>query len=223
LGAADSAAISFAGPNSVLVLGKVQTGTISGFAAGDQIEIEQGVTGVSYKAGSGGTGTLTLTNAAGSVGTLTLAGSYSSSAFHVDAAAGGGSAVITLQSLGVAVTPPRLIQATAAAELLTATANGQTITGGGGGDTLSGGKFTGLDFKDLSANLNGSVIRDFAASDIIDFRDLLLTGVKYSGGTLTVSNATHTETLSVGFATVPMSGSFHIAGDGGSGSKVTWS
>ncbi len=226
LGAADSAAISFAGPNATLAFTALPTATISGYAAGDLIEIGQTVTGLSYAQTTATTATLTLTNGAAKVGTLTLAGNYAaaSNVFHLDSAVGGGTAVISLQSVGVAAAQPTLIQGTAATELLTATANGQTITGLGGSDTMNGAIFTGLDFKDLTANLNGSAIQNFATSDELDFTDMTASAasVTYTGGVLKVSDGTHAATIALGFGSTPTTGSFHVSADGGSGTLLTW-
>jgi hypothetical protein len=223
LGAADSAAIQFAGPNGTLALAKIPTGTIQGFAVGDQIQIDQSVTGLSYQQVTASTGALTLTNGAATVGTLALAGSFGN-AFHLDVAANGDTAVITLQTLGVAASQPALIQGTVAADLLSATANGQTITGGGGGDTLNGGAFTGIHFKDLTANLNGTLVQNFATSDVFDFTDLkrATASVKFGAGFLTVTDGTHAATLSVGFAGTPPSGAVTVLTDGATGTKVTF-
>jgi hypothetical protein len=93
--------------------------------------------------------------------------------------------------LGIAATRPTLIQGTAAADLLTATASGQTITGLGGADTLSGGSFTGIDFKDLTANLNGCTIQAFVTSDRLDFTDMNAGSmtVRYVAGSLSIPTA----------------------------------
>ena len=225
LGAVDSAAIQFAGPNADLVLAAIPTGTISGFAVSDQIQIDQTVTGVSYRQVTATTGTLTLTNGATTVGTLKLAGSYGTgNIFHVDPVATGATAVITLQSLGVATTQAMLIQGVAASDVLTATANGQTLTGLGGGDTMNGAGFASIDFKDLTAHLNGSTITGFTTSDLLDFIDMKASSatVHYTNGTLSVTDGTHAATLALGFVTVPTSGSFVIASDGATGTKVTW-
>ena len=56
--------------------------------------------------------------------------------------------------------------------MLTATANNQTLTGLGGNDSLGAAGFTGIDFKDTSADLNGSTIVSFGTSDILDFTDM---------------------------------------------------
>jgi hypothetical protein len=48
LGVADSAAIQFAGPDATLILAKLPSATITGFAASDQIQFDQTVTGLSY-------------------------------------------------------------------------------------------------------------------------------------------------------------------------------
>jgi hypothetical protein len=204
---------------------KVPTGTISGFAIGDQIQLDQPVTAVSYKQVTASAGALTLGNGSATVGTLTLSGTYAAGAFHLDDGVRGSTAVISLQSLGIAITQPALIQGTAGADLLVATANNQTMTGNGGGDTLNGGTSTGLDFKDLTANLNGSALQNFAMSDVIDFTDLTFAKASdtFSAGVLSVTDTTHTAKLSLGFAVTPTTGSFHLASDGSTGTRLTWS
>ena len=86
LGVADSAAIQFAGPIATLLLAAVPTPTITGFAAGDRIQIEQPVTGLAYTRVNGNTAALTLTNGAATVGVVNLTGTFSggASAFHLD-------------------------------------------------------------------------------------------------------------------------------------------
>jgi hypothetical protein len=87
LNATDSAAIAFqwspvSGLAPVLELaGPLPTGTISGFVAGDTIQIDRTVTGVSFKQ-TGSQDTLTLTDGASTVGTLALSGSYSACLFR---------------------------------------------------------------------------------------------------------------------------------------------
>jgi hypothetical protein len=227
LGVVDSAAILFDGPNATLVLAAMPTAAISGFAAGDQIQVDQTVTGMTYRQTSSSLATLTLTNGASTVGTLNMAGNFSSggSAFHLDTAPNGATAVITLQSLLIAPAQMTLIQGTVGADVLTASGNGQTITGLGGGDILSGGAFTGIDFKDYSFYLSGSAIQAFAPSDVIDFLDVSAASasVTYSAGTLSVTDGTHAAVLSLTFGVAPPSGSFHIASDGAAGTKLTWS
>jgi fibronectin-binding autotransporter adhesin len=226
LGVVDTAAIQFVGPNATLVLAAIPTATITGFTAGDQIQIDQPVTGLTYTQVTGNAATLTLSNGASTVGVLKLAGSYAGNfAFHLDAAPNGDTATITLQSLLVAPGQMTLIQGTVGADTLLATANAQTITGSGGGDILSGGVYTGIDFKDYSVYLSGGAIQDFATSDIIDFIDMTpgSATATYTGGILSVSDGTHSAVLSLSFASTPASGSFHIASDGASGTKLTWS
>jgi hypothetical protein len=222
IGAADSAAIQFGGPNATLLLAVLPTGTISGFTAGDQIEVTQTVTGVSFQQA---TGTLTLTNGAATVGTLKLAGSYTGSVFHVDAGPNGGFATISLQTLGVAATQPTLIQGTAASDVLTATANGQTLTGNGGNDQLSSGGFSGIDFKDVTANMNFYSVTNFAASDWLDFTDMnpATASVRYAGGVVSITDGVHAANMQLAFGTTPASGRFSVISDGAGGSKVVWS
>ena len=226
LGVADSAPILFDGPNAALDLVAIPTATISGFTFGDQIQVDQTVTGLTYRQVTASAATLTLTDGASTVGVLNLTGGYAGNdAFHLDTAANGDVAVITLQSLLIAPAQPTLIQGTVGADHLVATANGQTITGYGGGDILSGGAYTGIDFKDYSVYLSGSAIQDFAPSDMIDFTDMnpATATETYTGGILSVTDGTHAASLSLTFASTPASGSFHIASDGASGTKLTWS
>ncbi|WP_158929151.1 hypothetical protein [Acidisphaera sp. S103] len=226
LGVVDSAAIQFVGPDATLMLAAIPTATITGFTAGDQIQLDQTVTGVTYTQTTASTATLTLTDGASSVGVLKLAGSYAGNyAFHLDTAPNGDTAVITLQSLLIAPGQMTLIGGTVGADSLVATANGQTITGDGGGDVLSGGVYTGIDFKDYSVYLSGSAIQDFATSDMVDFIDMnpATASETYSNGILSISDGTHAATLSLAFASTPATGSFHIASDGASGTKLTWS
>lgn len=225
LGAIDSATIQFAGPNATLVLAAIPTGTIRGFVAGDSIQVDQTVTGLSYTQLTATTGSLALSNGLTTVGTLKLAGNYGSlTPFHLDAAPNGATAVITLQTLGIAATQPTLIQGTMAADLMTATASGQTLTGLGGGDTLGGGGFSAISFKDLSANMNGDTVQGFVAADWLDFTDMnpVSATANYANGNLSVTDGTHTAMLGLAFATIPATGGFHVAGDGTGGTKLTW-
>lgn len=226
LGVADSTAIRFAGPGATLQLAAIPTATISGFAAGDLITVDQTVTGLAYKQVTASTAQLTLTNGAAKIGTLNLAGSFGAStlAFHLDSAANGSFATISLQSIGVAAVQPTLIAGTAANDVLSATANGQTLSGLGGADTLNGNVYTTLDFKDAAANLNGSAIQNFSLSDVIDITDLASAkaSVSYAGGVVSATDGTHTATFSLGFTSLPTTGSFGVASDGGLGSKLTW-
>ena len=59
---------------------------ITGFIAGDSIIVDLNVTGASFKQTTNTQGTLTLTNGAAIVGTLTLNGNYATSLFQVDVA-----------------------------------------------------------------------------------------------------------------------------------------
>jgi hypothetical protein len=198
LGVVDSAAIQFVGPNATLILAAIPTATITGFTAGDQIQVDQSVTGVTYTQTTSSAATLTLTDGASTVGVLKLAGSYTGTyAFHLDAAPNGDTAVITLQSLLVAPSQMTLIEGTVGSDSLVATANGQTMTGNGGSDILSGGVYTGIDFKDYSVYLSGSAIQDFATSDIIDFIDMnpATATETYTGGILSVTDGTHSAQL----------------------------
>ena len=109
LGVVDSTAIQFSGPGATLLLAAIPTATISGFTTGDQIQLDQPVTGLAYRQTTATAATLTLTDGANTVGVLKLAGSYGGglTAFHLDAAPNGDTAVISLQSLLIAVLSAR--------------------------------------------------------------------------------------------------------------------
>ena len=225
LGAVASAAIRFAAPGGVLALAALPTGTIGGFASGGTIVVYRTVTGLSYAQTSATVGTLTLNNGTAAVGALKLAGTLAAgTAFHLAPAADGGSAAITLQTLGLAPAQPALIKGTAGADVLAATANGQVLTGLGGNDTMSAAGFTGVVFKDVAASLNGCAVAGFDASDWFDLTDVLpgTATARYSGGVLTVSDGTRGASISVAFALAPPSGSFRTGADGAGGTKVTW-
>jgi hypothetical protein len=235
LGVADSAAIRFAGPAGTLILHALPSGIISGFAAGDILEIPAGLaTGVSYTQANAGTATLTLTKGASVVGTLTLAGNYAGSQLHMrlDAA---GDAFISLQTTGSAAAQPGTIGGTAGSDTLIATANNQTLTGYGGDDFLSGGGFTGTDFKDTSADLSGSTIASFVASDTIDLTDMKLAtaSVTYTPpvysptanpvpATLVMTDGTHTATVTLSATTSLPFGSWSVSSDGAAGTDVKY-
>ncbi len=227
LGATCGTAIQFLGPDATLELVRIPTNYIYNFAAGDEIQVDQSVSGLTYHQVNATSGTLTLTNGSSTVGVIYLIGNYGggANAFHLDAAPNGDAAVITLQSLLAAPAQPTSIQGWGGADLLTATANGQKISGEGGGDTLSGGSFAGIDFADLTSNLNGVTIQDFAASDMLDFLDMNPTTATetYAGSVLSITDGTHAAALNLTFATTPASGSFHVASDGASGTRIVWS
>jgi len=226
LGVAASTAIAFAGPNATLKLAAIPSGQINNFATGDQIQVDQPVTGMSYRQVNPSAAALTLTDGAATVGVLNLAGSFGGgvNAFHLDTATNGDTAVITLQSLMVAPAQPLGIFGWVGTDLLTATANGQAISTGGGGDTVDCGNFAALYIYDFTANFNGVTIQDFNPSDVVDFVDMNPNSARetYAGGVLSVTDGTHAAVLSVGFASTPASGSFHLATDGASGTKLAW-
>lgn len=225
IGAIDTAAIQFTGPNATLALAAIPSGKISGFYAGDQIALDQTVTTADYTQLTSSAAALTLYNGTAMVGTLNLAGNFSGELFHIDPSPKGASAVITLQTLGLTPAQPTLIQGTFTTETLTATANGQTITGGGGNDTLNGVGFTSLDFKDTTANTNYYTIQNFSPSDSLDLIDMTAGSawVRYANGVVSVSDGVHSANIALTFATMPPSGSFHVSSDGAAGTKLTWS
>ncbi len=227
LGVACSAGIQFMGPNATLTLAAIPSGAIYGFAAGDRIQVDMPVTGVTYQQVNGSVGTLTLLDGAAPAGVLVLAGVYGGglNVFHLDAAPTGNTATITLQSLQTNPAQMSFIGGTFGSDQLTATAASQTITGNGGGDILSGGGFTGVDFRDYSFYLSGSAIQNFSTTDMIDFIDMnpATTTVSYANTVLSVTDGTHSASLSLTFASTPASGSFHAATDGSGGTKLMWS
>ncbi len=230
LGVGDSAGIRFGGPGGTLDVAVLPTGTISGFASGDVIELSAGktalATGLSYIQTSGSVATLTLTRGGSAVGTLTLAGNYSGSLFHLGLDSYG-DGIITLQTVGSVAAQPGLILGTAGYDVLNATANNQTLTGLGGNDTIGAGAFTGIDFKDTSADLNGSTIIAFGSSDTIDLTDMKLSTatISYASGaglpaTLAVTDGTHVATIAISLSAGLTAGSFVTSTDGASGTDV---
>ncbi len=226
LGVACSAGIQFMGPNATLALAAIPTGAIYNFAAGDQIQVDQTVTGIAYQQVNGSVGTLTLSDGAATVGQLVLAGAYGNgvNVFHLDAAPAGNTATITLQSLQTNPAQMSFIAGTFGSDQLTATANGQTITGYGGSDILSAGVCSGVDFRDYSFYLSGSAIQNFSTTDMVDFIDInpATASASYANSVLSVSDGIHSSSLSLTFASTPASGSFHATTDGSGGTKLTW-
>ena len=80
-------------------------------------------------------------------------------------------------------------------------------------------------FKDYSFYLNGSEIENFNSSDKVDLIDVAASSATatYTGGVLTVSDGAHAAALSLSFTNFPLSGAFHVASDGASGTLLTWS
>ena len=182
-------------------------------------------TGLSYSQTSSNVATLTLTKGGTTAGTLTLAGNYAGSLFHLGLDAQG-DGIISLQTIGSAPVQPSLIVGTAGSDSLTATAGNQTLTGLGGNDTLSAGGFTGIDFSDTSADLNGSTITSFGASDLIDLTDMTpnAASVVYTPGsqaaTLVVTDGTHTATITLALGALLPPGNFVTSTDGSAGTDV---
>ena len=207
-------------------LATIPTGTITGFAPGDQIDLDQTVTGLTYAQINGSLANITLTDGTATVGVLKLAGSFTGTGdvFHLDDGVNGATSLITLQAVTATPTQPMLIYGTPGSDSLVATASGQTIIGLGGNDILSGGNSLGVEFKDSSGDLNGCQILDFSTTDALDLTDVTssLAGVTYTGGILSVTDGTHSASLSLSFATTPSSGSFHVSNDGGVGSLLRW-
>ncbi len=224
LGATDTASIQFNGPNATLALAAIPSGHIAGFYAGDTIVLDRTVTGIGFTQLTPTAAALTLNDGGTMVGTLNLTGNFSGALFHLDQAANGNSAAITLQTLGLGADQPTLIQGTMTTETMTATANGQTITGGGGNDTLNGAGFSGLDFKDTTARTNFYTIQNFTPSDILDLVDMNTSTawVRYVNQVVSVSDGVHSANISLSFATAPASGSFHLSSDGAGGSVLAW-
>jgi hypothetical protein len=237
IGVADSAAIQFAGPSGQLGLAVLPTGKISGFAAGDTIELYNSLaTGLSYTQTSASVATLKLTKGGKAAGSLTLAGSYTgSSLFHLSFDAYGDE-FISLQTIGSAPVQPSAITGTVGTDDLRATANNQTLTGLGGGDTLDGNGFAGTIFKDTSADLNGSTITNFVITDVIDLTDMApgtatvsFTPGSYNAttnttvpGSLTVTDGTHTATMTVASASAFPVGYVGTSADGKGGTNVKY-
>ena len=100
----------------------------------------------------------------------------------------------------------------------------------GGGDTLNGSHFTGIVSRISRLTSPAATIQNFVNSDMFDFTDMnaATTTVKYTGNVVTATDGTHTVVMTVGFvggSTMGFgtsSGTFHIAGDGASGTRLTW-
>ena len=112
-----------------------------------------------------------------------------------------------MQSVGSAPPQPAQIIGTAGNDTLVATANNQILTGLGGSDVLSAAGFTGIDFEDSSADLNGGTITAFGTTDLIDLTDMnpASATVSYTPGspaaTLVVTDGSHSATISLALAT----------------------
>jgi hypothetical protein len=224
LGATDTASIQFNGPNATLALAAIPSGHIAGFYAGDKIVLDRTVTGIGFTQLTPTAAALTLNDGGTMIGTLNLTGNFSGTQFHLDPAANGNSATITLQTLGLGADQPTLIQGTMATEALTATANGQTITGSGGNDILNGAGFSGVDFKDTTARTNFYTIQNFTPSDVLDLVDMNTSTawVRYANQLVSVSDGVHSANIALSFAAAPASGSFHLSSDGAGGSVLAW-
>ncbi len=229
LGAADSVPIQFAGPLGTLVLSTLPSASISGFVAGDVIEMTAGqATGVSYKQTSSTLATLTLTKAGATIGTLSLAGNYTGGLFHMSFD-GQLNSFITLQTIGVAPVQPLKIKGTAGIDQLRATANNQFLIGLGGGDSLNANGFTGTIFKDLSANLDGSTISGFDPSATIDLSDMVLAkttvtyySAPYTAPSLMATDGTHTARIAFPYGMSLPLGYFKTVSDGATGTNLTY-
>lgn len=216
---ADSAAIAFAGPGGTLLLSTAPTGAITGFTNGNSINVSF-ANAVTAAIGASST-VLTLKQNGVSAGTIALMGNYAGDQFHLSFQPYGGG-VITLRTPGVTPTQPTTITGTPGKDTLKPTANGQTLTGLGGGDTFNAAGFTGITFKDISANLDGSTISNADPSDVLDLTDMNAgtAALTFSLGTLSVSDGTHSAviTLSGGGQT----GFFTASGDGAGGTKLVF-
>jgi hypothetical protein len=104
------------------------------------------------------------------------------------------------------------------------------LTGGGGHETFVGFSGGSTTFKDTAALLNGDTINNFTApGDVLDFTTVVfsklhpLTFVENgtnTAGTLTVSDGTHTASVTL---TGPFSPSnFHVARDALTGTAITY-
>ena len=232
LGVADSAAIQFGAPAGILGLDILPSGTISGFAAGDFIELIGGssvmATGISYTQTSNSVATLTLTKGGRRGRHSDTLRELSGSLFHLglDTHNDG---FISLQTVGIVPAQPSLITGTAGSDTIVATANNQMLTGLGGNDMLNAATFTGIDFKDASANLNGDTITSFGTSDLIDLTDITpaTASVSYVPGaqtaTLIVSDGTRSATISLALTGALTPGLFTTGTDGAAGTDVQYS
>jgi hypothetical protein len=98
----------------------------------------------------------------------------------------------------------------------------QTLIGGVG-DTLYGYGTGSTEFIGASTALNGNEIVYWATGDVIDLTDINSASVKpltYAGGKLTVSDGTHSATITVINSTALALHNFVIAGSDGNGGTL---
>lgn len=86
---------------------------VSGFSENDRIIVNSptAVTGITYRSGGAGTGTLALTSGGTTIGTVTLTGSYGPDSFQVTPGAAGGSYSISVGASGASAPAKTLFDA----------------------------------------------------------------------------------------------------------------
>lgn len=91
-----------------------------------------------------------------------------------------------------------LIEGTSLGEIIAGSVFDDLIHSGGGSDTITGGPGDD-EIQDTTANLNGIAITDFKTGDRLDFTDLdpTLAKLTFSNGVLTVTDGTHTASLTL--------------------------
>jgi hypothetical protein len=221
-GARNVDTIKLGNGNDTVYLGDARESVVGG-GGNDQIWVTGATIGATIDGGSGST-TLHVTGG----GTATIGNNITDVARVVleDAAAGQSQPdyVFTANAIqGLAIT------ASSGNDTITLGGTGQSVTVGVGKETLIGAAAGGDTFKGTAAGLSGDMIQNFAAAgDAIDATDVAFgaaTHVGYAGtstgGTLTVTDGTHTAQINLTGAFV--SAGFHLAADGGNGTSVTYS
>lgn len=111
-----------------------------------------------------------------------------------------------------------LINGTSLGEIIAGSVFNDLIHSGGGSDTITGGPGND-EIQDTTANLNGITVTDFKTGDRLDFTDLdpTLAKLTFSNGVLTVTDGTHTASLTL---PGPANQVFVLTPDGNGGSFV---
>lgn len=111
-----------------------------------------------------------------------------------------------------------LIEGTSLGEIIAGSVFNDLIHSGGGNDTITGGPGND-EIQDTTANLNGITVTDFKTGDRLDFTDLdpTLAKLSFSAGVLTVTDGTHTASLTL---PGPANQVFVLTPDGNGGSFV---
>ena len=220
-GARNADVIKLGSGNDTVYLGDAAE-SIYGGGGNDQIWITAATISATF---DGGTGTTTLHLTGG--GAARMGSNITDIAAVVleDAPAGQTQPdyVFTANAL-----PGLAIVASAGNDTITLGAAGQSVTAGAGVDDLIGAASGGDTFKGTAGALNGDTIENFASAGyVIDVTDVPSAAAQIgyagtaAGGTLTVSDGTHTAEIKLVGLFAP--GGFHPAPDGSTGTAITYS